>query len=68
MFKLFWKQLRLIGSTMGSPADFREMLELVNRHLIHPAIDEVFPLEQADAALARMRAAQHFGKLVLSIA
>ncbi|MEQ8788849.1 MAG: zinc-binding dehydrogenase [Pirellulaceae bacterium] len=68
LFKVFWKQLRLIGSTMGSPTDFRAMLGLVHHHKIRPAIDRVFPLAEANDALARMRESSQFGKLVLDIA
>jgi NADPH:quinone reductase-like Zn-dependent oxidoreductase len=67
LFKLFWKQLQLIGSTMGSPADFQSMLDFVNRFRIRPLIDQVIPLADGAAALDRMRAAQQFGKLVLEM-
>ena len=66
VFKLFWKQLHLIGSTMGSPADFACMLELVNEHRIRPVVDEVFPLEDGNSALNRMASSPQFGKYVLT--
>jgi len=43
LFKVFWKQLHLQGSTMGSPSDFVAMLKLVEKHNIRPVIHEVFP-------------------------
>ncbi len=64
-FKLFWKQLDLRGSTMGSPADFAAMLSLVEEHALQPFVDEVYPLEQANTALARMRDSNQFGKIVV---
>lgn len=67
MFKLFWKQLKLIGSTMGSPADFRGMLQLVDKHQIRPVVDQVFPLAEGNAALQRMQQGQQFGKIVLTM-
>ncbi len=67
LFKVFWKQLHLIGSTMGSPDDFSAMLDLVNRQRVKPIVDEVFALEQGDAALQRMADGQQFGKLVLNV-
>ena len=67
MFKVFWKQLRLIGSTMGSPRDFSQMLELVNTHKIEPAIDEQFDLEDGNKAFDRLRESTQFGKVVLRI-
>lgn len=67
MFKVFWNQLKLIGSTMGSTADFRGMLNLVEKHEIRPVIDQVFSLAQGNEALSRMEQGEQFGKIVLRI-
>jgi len=67
LFKVFWKQLRLIGSTMGSPSDFRAMLELVTSSGIKPVIDDVLPLAEGNESLSRMKNSPQFGKLVLEI-
>lgn len=67
LFKVFWKQLHLIGSTMGSPADFSAMLQFVTDHKISPLIDQAFPLDEGNAALERMQHGQQFGKIVLEI-
>jgi D-arabinose 1-dehydrogenase-like Zn-dependent alcohol dehydrogenase len=66
MFKVFWKQMRIIGSTMGSPDDFANMLKFVEAHSIRPVIHEVFPLSQGNAALDVMSRSTQFGKLVLN--
>ncbi len=66
LFKLFWKQLHLIGSTMGSPADFAAMLEFVNKHEVHPVVDAVFPLADGDKAVRQMATSPQFGKYVLT--
>jgi len=66
LFKLFWKQLHLIGSTMGSPADFAAMLNFVNEHEIHPVVDAVFPLVDGDKAVRQMTTSPQFGKYVLT--
>jgi NADPH:quinone reductase-like Zn-dependent oxidoreductase len=66
LFKVFWKQLHLIGSTLGSPQDFESMLDLVNRCHLRPVIDQVFSLDDAQQAIARMERAPQFGKLVLN--
>ena len=63
--RIFWKQLNVLGSTMGTPADFREMTKLYASGL-RPVIDSVFPLDQAAAAHARMEAGDQFGKIVLT--
>ena len=55
LFKLFWKQLRLIGSTMGSPDDFAQMLRFVQDHQMVPLIDAVMPLAEGNAAIDMMR-------------
>lgn len=64
-FKLFWKQLNLLGTTMGSPDDFTNMLAFVEEHAIQPIVDEVFPLERANDALERMADTRQFGKIVV---
>jgi NADPH:quinone reductase-like Zn-dependent oxidoreductase len=68
LFKVFWNQLHLIGSTMGSPADFAAMLDFVTRTKVRPAIDRVVPLAEGNAALASMKDSPQFGKIVLETA
>lgn len=63
--KIFWKQLQILGTTMGSPADFRAMIDFVNKHEIVPVVDEVFPLAQAEKAFKKMEDSSQFGKIVL---
>ncbi|GAB3587621.1 MDR/zinc-dependent alcohol dehydrogenase-like family protein [Hymenobacter daeguensis] len=65
--KVFWKQLSILGSTMGSPQDFADMLALVNEQQLVPVVDEVFPLAEGEAALRRLEAGAQFGKVVLKI-
>ncbi|MFI5160205.1 MAG: zinc-binding alcohol dehydrogenase family protein [Sphingobacteriales bacterium] len=63
--KIFWKQLQILGTTMGSPDDFKAMVDFVNKHQVVPVIDEVFPLAQADKAVHKMEDHSQFGKIVL---
>lgn len=65
-FSLFWKQLDVLGSSMGSPADFRAMLALFAAGL-RPAIDRVFPLDEIAAAANLVDKGTPFGKVVLAI-
>ena len=65
--RIFWKQLNVLGSTMGPPSDFAAMLKLYEGGL-RPVIDKVFPVEQASDAHIRMEAGDQFGKIVLAIA
>lgn len=65
--KIFWKQLNLKGSTMGSPMDFEAMLNLVRAHRIKPRVDSVYPLSQFDSAFRKMQEGSQNGKIVLRI-
>lgn len=65
--RIFWKQLNVLGSTMGSPEDFGTMVRVVERHGIRPVVDRVFPLEEGEAAFRWMDEGRQFGKIVLSI-
>lgn len=65
--KCFFRQINLLGTTMGSPADFAGMTKFVDAHKITPVVDRVFPLDLADDALRRMEAAAQFGKIVLAV-
>ena len=65
LVRLFFRQARIIGSTMGSPAEFGAMLRFVAEHRIEPVIDRVFGLDEAVAAHQRLLAAEQLGKIVL---
>jgi zinc-binding alcohol dehydrogenase/oxidoreductase len=65
--KCFFRQINLLGTTMGSPADFAGMTRLVAERKIVPVVDQVFPLATADAALRHMEASAQFGKIVLAV-
>ncbi len=66
--KVFWKQLSILGSSMGSEQDFDDLLAFVDKHQIVPVVDEIFLLAEAETALRRLEAGQQFGKIVLHIA
>jgi NADPH:quinone reductase-like Zn-dependent oxidoreductase len=67
LHRIWWKQLTIYGSTMGTRTDFEAVYELVASGKARPVVDEVFPLEEASAAHARMENADQFGKIVLRI-
>ncbi len=67
LFKVFWKQLTLKGSTMGSPSDFASMLDFVTEHQIAPLIEQEFPLAEGNSAIELMAKSPQFGKYVLRI-
>ncbi|MGD9252569.1 MAG: zinc-binding dehydrogenase [Holophagae bacterium] len=64
---IFWNQLSIIGSTMGSREDWRQLVAAVNAHQMRPVVDQVVPLEQGVSAYQRLERAEQFGKIVLSI-
>lgn len=59
--------LSILGTTMGSARDFGALLDMLDRGEWRPVIDSVRPLAEAAAAHERMKAGEHFGKLVLSV-
>ncbi len=63
--RIFWKQLSILGTTMGTDEEFRAMLRFVEEKKIVPIIDSVVPLADASQALKRMESGLQFGKLVL---
>lgn len=64
---VFWKQISIIGSTMGNSSEFASMLELVSQKNIIPIVDAVFALRDGNAAMKKMDEGKQFGKLVLTI-
>ena len=67
LHRIWWKQLTIYGSTMGTKADFEGAYELIKSGRAKPIVDSTFPLEQARAAHERMEAGEQFGKIVLTI-
>ncbi len=64
--KCFFRQINVLGTSIGSPADFSGMIQFVDRHRLVPVVDRVFPLVAAKAALRHMEAGAQFGKIVLA--
>jgi NADPH:quinone reductase-like Zn-dependent oxidoreductase len=67
LHRVWWKQLAIFGSTMGTPADFDGAYRLIADGKARPVVDEVFPLAEARAAHERMERGEQLGKIVLSI-
>lgn len=64
---LYWNQLTIMGSTMGSHNDLRQMLQAVKIAKFKPVIDSVISLENTRDAINKMEAGEQFGKIVLRI-
>jgi len=65
--QIFWKQLNIMGTTMGSPEEFKAMLKFVEKNKIRPVVDAIFTLEDGAQAYERMSSAGQFGKIVIQI-
>lgn len=64
---LYWKQLSIHGTTMGTRDEFLSMLDFIEGRNIKPVIDRIYPIDQVKEAFARMEAGDQFGKIVLQI-
>jgi NADPH:quinone reductase-like Zn-dependent oxidoreductase len=64
---VYWNQLTLMGSTLGSLGDLRQMFKAVAAAKLNPIVDEVFPLTRVRDAIEKMEAGRQFGKIVLHI-
>ena len=62
---VFYKQLQILGSTMGRKGDLITILNLIERGLLKPVIDRVMPLAEVRSAHEIMEQGKHFGKIVL---
>ena len=67
LHRVWWKQLTILGSTMGTKTDFEGAYDLVASGRARPVVDEVVPLEEIRAAHARLEAGEQLGKIVLTI-
>jgi NADPH:quinone reductase-like Zn-dependent oxidoreductase len=67
LYRLWWKQLAVYGSTMGTDADFAGAYGLVREGKARVHVDSVFPLLEAARAHERLESGAQFGKVVLSI-
>ena len=67
LHRIWWKQLTVYGSTMGTATDFAAVFDLVKSGRIKPVVDTVFPLSEARTAHERLEAGEQLGKIVLRI-
>ncbi|HEY7197942.1 MAG TPA: zinc-binding dehydrogenase [Gaiellaceae bacterium] len=67
LHRVFWKQLSILGSTMGTREDFAGVYELVTSGRVKPVVDRAFLLTDAAAAHEYLESGKQFGKVVLTI-
>ena len=63
--RVFWNQLRVLGSTMGTNDEFAEVVSLFRAGHIAPVVDSQFDWNEAPEAIGRLESADQFGKVVL---
>ncbi len=63
--KIFWKQLDIKGSTMGSDKEFHQLIDFFTKHKIKPVISEIYSLNNAEKAIRTMDEPNQFGKIVM---
>jgi zinc-binding alcohol dehydrogenase/oxidoreductase len=67
LHRIWWKELTIYGSTMGTKEDFEGAYELVASGRARPIVDRVYPLAEARAAHERLERGDQLGKIVLAI-
>jgi NADPH:quinone reductase-like Zn-dependent oxidoreductase len=67
LHRIWWKQLTVLGSTMGTQEDFRAVYDLVASGRAKPVVDRVFPLAEAASAHEHLESGRQLGKVVLRI-
>lgn len=65
--RLFYKHASILGTTMGSPADFESMLEFIEEYNMRPMIDKVFDWQDTEEAFKHIKSRAQFGKVILKI-
>jgi zinc-binding alcohol dehydrogenase/oxidoreductase len=63
---LYFGQASILGTTLGSPENFTDMLQMVGKYDIHPLIDRTYPLADIAAAHSYLESRAHLGKIVLT--
>jgi NADPH:quinone reductase-like Zn-dependent oxidoreductase len=67
LYRLWWKELAILGSTMGMPEEFEAAYELIRTGRARVHVDSVFPLAEVAKAHERLESGEQFGKVVLRI-
>jgi NADPH:quinone reductase-like Zn-dependent oxidoreductase len=67
LHRVWWKQLTILGSTMGTKVDFEGAYDLIASGRARPVVDEVLPLAEIGAAHERLEAGEQLGKIVLRV-
>jgi D-arabinose 1-dehydrogenase-like Zn-dependent alcohol dehydrogenase len=67
LYRMFWNQLSLIGTTMGNDNEFNEMLAFVSQHQIRPIVDSIRPFAKIAESFPDITKANKVGKIVFQV-
>ena len=67
LYRMFWNQISLQGSTMGNDKEFSQMLDFVTEHKIVPLVDSVRPFDDIRSAFDEIASTSKLGKLVVKL-
>jgi zinc-binding alcohol dehydrogenase/oxidoreductase len=67
LYRMFWNQLSLLGTTMGSDQEFNEMLSFVTKHQIRPIIDSIRPFSKLPESFSDITKPNKVGKIVFQV-
>jgi zinc-binding alcohol dehydrogenase/oxidoreductase len=67
LYRMFWNQLSLVGSTMGNDHEFTEMLTFVSKHQIRPVIDSIRPFSRIAESFSDITKPNKVGKIVFQV-
>lgn len=65
--QIFWKQIKVIGTTMSNQSEFQDIMNLIFQKKLHPVVDKVFPLTEVKEAESYLKDEKQFGKVLLEI-
>lgn len=67
LYRMFWNQLTLQGTTMGNDSEFNEMLSFVSKHKIRPVVDSIRPFHKIAESFADIKKPNKVGKIVFQM-
>jgi zinc-binding alcohol dehydrogenase/oxidoreductase len=67
LYRMFWNQLSLLGSTMGNDQEFKAMLDFVSLHQIRPVVDSIRPFVKIVESFGDITKPNKVGKIVFQI-
>jgi zinc-binding alcohol dehydrogenase/oxidoreductase len=67
LYRMFWNQLSLLGSTMGNDLEFKEMIDFISNYQIRPVIDSIRPFSRIVESFRDITQPNKVGKIVFQV-